>query len=137
MGREHLALVEPTVTEDYVTSILAVGLGLAGIAVAWVLYGARSRPVPRWAFLQRTLEHKFWFDELYDAIFYKPAVFVTTLFRRGVEEPLIGGSITGVTVGAREAGDALGEVQTGYLRSYALAIAGAAAVLVVVFITVR
>ena len=137
VGREHLALVEPTVTEDYVTSVLAVGLGLVGIAVAWVLYGTRRRAVPRWAFGQRTLEHKFWFDELYDAVFYKPAVFVTTLLRRGVEEPLIGGSITGVTVGAREAGDALGEVQTGYLRSYALAIAGAVAVLVVVFISVR
>jgi NADH-quinone oxidoreductase subunit L len=137
VGRDHLALVEPTVTEDYVTSVLAVGLGLLGTAIAWVLYGARSRPVPRWAFLQRTLEHKFWFDELYDAIFYKPAVFLAALFRRGVEEPLIGGSITGISVGAREAGDALGEVQTGYLRSYALAIAGAAAVLVVVFISVR
>ena len=137
VGREHLALVEPTVTEDYVTSVLAVGLGLLGTAIAWVLYGARSRPVPRWGFLQRTLEHKFWFDELYDAIFYKPAVFLAALFRRGVEEPLIGGSITGISVGAREAGDALGEVQTGYLRSYALAIAGAAAVLVVVFISVR
>jgi NADH-quinone oxidoreductase subunit L len=137
VGREHLALVEPTVTEDYVTSALAVGLGLAGIGVAWILWGARRRPVPRAAFLQRTLEHKFWFDELYDAVFYRPAVFVTTLFRRGVEEPLIDGSITGVTLGAREAGDALGEVQTGYLRSYALAIAGAVAVLVVVFVTVR
>jgi NADH-quinone oxidoreductase subunit L len=137
VGREHLALVEPTVTEDYVTSALAVGLGLAGIGVAWVLWGARRRPVPHAAFLQRTLEHKFWFDELYDAVFYRPAVFVTTLFRRGVEEPLIDGSITGVTLGAREAGDALGEVQTGYLRSYALAIAGAVAVLVVVFVTVR
>jgi hypothetical protein len=50
---------------------------------------------------------------------------------------LIGGSITGVTLGAREAGGALGDVQTGYLRSYALAIAAAVAVLVVVFITVQ
>ena len=50
---------------------------------------------------------------------------------------MIGGSITGVTVGAREAGGVIGEAQTGYLRSYALAIAGAVAVLVVVFISVR
>ena len=76
-------------------------------------------------------------DELYDLVFYRPAVLVSGLFRRGVEEPLIGGSIAGVTLGAREAGGALGEAQTGYLRSYALAIAGAVAVLVVVFITVQ
>mgnify|MGYP000212147305 CR=1 FL=1 len=137
LDREHLALVEPTVTQDYVTSALAVGLGLAGIFLAWTYYGARSRPVPRSPFAQATLERKFWFDELYDLIFYKPAVLLTRVFRRGVEQPLITGSITGVTVGAREAGGAVGEAQTGYLRSYALAIAAGVAVLVVVFVSVQ
>jgi NADH:ubiquinone oxidoreductase subunit 5 (subunit L)/multisubunit Na+/H+ antiporter MnhA subunit len=87
--------------------------------------------------LQRTLEHKLWFDELYDVGFYRPAVLLSSLLRRGVEEPLIGGSLEGVTLGAREAGGAVGDAQTGYLRSYALVIAAALAVLVVVFITVQ
>ena len=137
VGREHLALVEPTVTQDYVTSALAVGLGAAGIWIAWMIYGARRWEVPRLAGVRETLEHKLWFDELYDAVFYKPAVLVSRLFRRGVEEPLIGGSIQGVTFGAREAGAGVGAAQTGYLRSYALAIAGGVAILVVVFITVQ
>ena len=136
-GREHLALVEPTVTQDYVTSALAVGLGAIGIAVAWMLYGSRKWAVPRVPTVQRTLEHKLWFDELYDAVFYRPAVFVSRLLRDGIEKPLIGGSISGVTLGAREAGGAVGEAQTGYLRSYAFAIAAAVAVLVVVFISVQ
>jgi NADH-quinone oxidoreductase subunit L len=137
VGREHLALVEPTVTQDWVTSAIAVGLGVLGIWVAWVFYGARSRPVPRVAAVQEALERKLWFDELYGLVFYKPAVLFSGLLRRGVEEPLIGGSIEGVTLGAREAAGALGEAQTGYLRTYALAIAGAVAVLVVVFISVQ
>jgi len=137
VGREHLALVEPSVTQDYVASALAVGLGVLGIFVAWTLWGARTRPVPRNAAVQATLEHKLWFDELYGLVFYKPAVLLAGLFRRGVEEPLIGGSIEGVTLGAREAGGALGEAQTGYLRTYTLAIAGAVAVLVVVFVSVQ
>jgi NADH-quinone oxidoreductase subunit L len=137
VGREHLALIEPTVTQDYVTSALAVGLGLAGIYAAWVLYGARTRPVPHLEGVQETLEHKLWFDELYDLIFYRPAVLLTRAFRRGIEEPLIGGSISGVTLGAREAGGAVGEAQTGYLRSYALAIAAGVAILVVVFVAVQ
>jgi NADH-quinone oxidoreductase subunit L len=137
LEREHLALVEPTVTQDYVASAIAVGLGLVGIGIAWMFYGARARPVPRWSAVQTTLEHKLWFDELYDAIFYRPAVFLTRLLRRNVEEPLIGGSIQGVTLGAREAGGAVGEAQTGYLREYALAIAGAVAILVVVFVAVQ
>jgi NADH-quinone oxidoreductase subunit L len=136
-GREHLALVEPTVTQDYVTSTLAVALGALGILVAWALYGARSRPVPRSAAVQNTLEHKLWFDELYDLIFYKPAVLLTRGLRRGVEEPLIGGSISGVTVGARETAEAVGGAQTGYLRSYALMIALGVAVLVLVFVSVQ
>ena len=137
LDREHLALVEPSVTQDYVTSALAVGLGLIGIGIAWTLYGARRRPVPRWSAVQKTLEHKLWFDELYDTVFYRPAVLLTGLFRRGVEEPLIAGSISGVTLGARGAGGAVGDAQTGNLRTYALAIAGAVAILVVVFVAVQ
>ena len=137
VGREHLALVEPTVTQDWVTSAITVALGVLGIWVAWVFYGARSRAVPRLPAVQLALERKLGFDELYDIVFYKPAVLVSGLLRRGVEEPLIGGSIEGVTLGAREAAGALGEAQTGYLRSYALAIAAAVAVLVVVFISVQ
>ena len=89
------------------------------------------------AALQNTLEHKFWFDELYDLIFYKPAVLLARILRRGIEEPLIGGSISGVALGTRETAGAVGGAQTGYLRSYALVIAVAVAVLVVVFVTVQ
>jgi NADH-quinone oxidoreductase subunit L len=136
-GRGELALLEPSTTQDYVTSAIAVGVGLVGIGIAWVFYGARTRPVPRWAAIQTTLEHKFWFDELYDVVFYRPAVAVTLFLRRYVEEPLIGGSIAGVSVGALEAGEAVGDAQTGYLRTYALAIVAAVAILVVVFVAVQ
>ena len=81
-GREHLALVEPTVD---------AGLGherdrrrprdASGSAVAWVLYGARTRPVPRVAAVQRALEHKFWFDELYDASSTGPPSCLARLLR--------------------------------------------------------
>ena len=64
-------------------------------------------------------------------------VLVARILRRTIEEPLIGGSIEGVSRGAREAGGAVGEAQTGYLREYALAIAGAVAILVIVFVAVQ
>jgi len=130
-------LVEPSVTQDLLASALAVGLGLLGIGIAWLLFGARSRDVPRVQAARHALEHKLYFDELYDAAFYRPAVWMAGMWRRTIEGPLIGGSIAGVTLGARRAGGALGETQTGYLRSYALAIAGAAAILVVVFLAVQ
>jgi NADH-quinone oxidoreductase subunit L len=130
-------LVEPTVTQDYVASVLAVGLGLVGIATAWTFYGARRRPVPRLARVQETLEHKLYFDELYDLVFYRPAVVVSSIWRRWVEEPVIGGSIAGVTLGARRAAGAVSEAQTGYLRTYALAIVGAVALLTLLFVGFR
>jgi hypothetical protein len=68
--REH-SLVEPTRTQDYVTSALAVGSASLGIYVAWVLYGAasgRCRAAP----CSDALEHKFWFDELYDLSSTRP-----------------------------------------------------------------
>jgi len=125
------------VAQDLVASALAVGLGLVGVGVAWLFYGARSRELPRVAGVRHALEHKLYFDELYDLVFYRPAVWMAGVWRRTIEEPLIGGSITGVSLGARRAGGVLGETQTGYLRSYALAIAAAAAVLVVVFLAVQ
>jgi NADH-quinone oxidoreductase subunit L len=131
-------LVEPSVTQDYVTSALAVGAGLLGIGIAWFFYARRpARALPRAAAVRQALEHKLYFDELYDLVFYRPAVLISRVGRRTIEEPLIGGSIEGVTLGARRAGGAVGETQTGYLRSYALAIAAAAAVLVVVFLAVQ
>jgi NADH-quinone oxidoreductase subunit L len=129
--------VEPTVSQDLLASALAVTLGLIGIGVAWMFYGPNPRAIPRLPQVQRVLEHKLYFDELYDLVFYRPAVWLARVERSTVEEPLIGGSIDGLALGTRRAGGAVGEAQTGYLRSYALAIAAAAAILVVVFIAVQ
>ena len=120
--------------QELVASVCAVVFGLAGIAVAWVLYGSKTSKVPRTLPL---LEHKFYFDEAYDLLFYKPAVAFAGAFQRLVERPLIAGSIGEVTrsfgFGSRE----LGRVQNGLVRSYALALASGLAILAVVFLSVR
>jgi NADH-quinone oxidoreductase subunit L len=105
-----------------------------GIAVAWWIYVARSRPAPEpWP----ELEHKFWFDELYDAIFYRPAVASAKLLYALVEGPIVGGSMTGVADAVRNLGSESRRLQTGLVRLYALALAASLAVLAVVFIVVR
>jgi NADH-quinone oxidoreductase subunit L len=133
-------LVSPTNWQEAVSSVLAVVLGIAGAAVAWVLYAApapQRRPVPRLAFWQRTLEHKFWFDELYDAIFYRPASATAHAFAAWIERPLILGSGTELGAETREVGGLFARLQTGLLRTYALAIASSVAVLAIVFVAVR
>ena len=64
-------------------------LGLAGIAVAYAIYGSRRLAVPRLPAVQRVLEHKLYFDEAYDAVFYRPAAALATQLRRVVEEPFV------------------------------------------------
>jgi NADH-quinone oxidoreductase subunit L len=130
-------LVEPSVLQDYITSAVSVALGLAGIGVAWWIYGAHRVAVPATPFIRRLLEHKFYFDEAYDWVFYKPAVLVARAWSRFVERPLIAGSIDVVAGGTRRAGGGVSQTQTGLVRSYALALAFGVAVLVLVFITVR
>ena len=62
-------LVDASGAQEAISSVVAVLLGLAGIGVAWWIYGARRATAPRsW----RVLEHKFYFDEAYDALFYRP-----------------------------------------------------------------
>jgi NADH-quinone oxidoreductase subunit L len=134
-------VAEPLVTasgwQEAVTSVLAVLLGLGGIGVAWSMYGARRVAVPRYAFAQTTFEHKFYFDELYDAVFYRPAVWIAKGLRRWVEGPLIAETGRDVADETRDLGGLVARFQTGLLRTYALAIASSVAVLVLVFVAVR
>jgi NADH-quinone oxidoreductase subunit L len=130
-------LVSPKNWQEAVSSALAFVLGLGGIGVAWLIYGARQVPVPRLAFWQRTLERKFYFDELYEALFYTPSVFVANALGAVIERPLILGSGREIGEETRDLGGIFARLQTGLLRTYALAIASSLAVLAIVFVAVR
>jgi NADH-quinone oxidoreductase subunit L len=130
-------LVEASGTQELISSVFAVLLGLAGIGTAWVMYGSRTTPVPRFARLQRTLEHKFYFDELYDAVFYRPAVFLAYALARWIERPLVFGSVRELSQGIGKLGLDTSRLQTGLVRTYAFAIAASLAVVTLVFVAVR
>ncbi len=118
---------------EAIASIVAVGLGLAGIAVAWLVYSAKRYPAPRpWA----VLEQKLYFDGLYDALFYRPSVATAKVLYALVEGPLVGGSLTGIATGTGRLAGYVRSLQTGVVRTYVLAVAAGLAVLVLVFISV-
>jgi NADH-quinone oxidoreductase subunit L len=130
-------IVSPESWQEWVSIALSLLLGLSGIAVAWSIYGTRRLAVPRVAWAQRTLEHKFWFDEAYDALFYAPAVFLANFLRRGVEQPLIADSGRDLGDDTRDLGGLIARAETGLLRTYVLAIASSVAVLAIVFVIVK
>jgi NADH-quinone oxidoreductase subunit L len=132
-----LQVAEPTNWQEAISSILAVGLGLAGAAVAWAIYGTGRLAVPRMPALQRTLEHKFYFDEAYDAVFYKPAVWIATRLRDGLERNWLLEGPVEFGKDALTIGRSTRRLQTGLLRTYVFFLGTGMAVLAVVFLAVR
>ena len=132
-----LGVAEPKSWQEALSSTLAVALGLAGIGVAWAMYGTGRVAVPHVPALQRVLEHKFYFDEAYDRLFYAPAVAIAGYLRRATEDEWIlpvGGEFAEVTL---ESGRLVRRLQTGLLRTYVLALGTGMVVLAIVFLLVR
>jgi NADH-quinone oxidoreductase subunit L len=123
-----------TDADEAIASIAAVLVGLLGIAVAWRLYYKKTAKAPK---PSKLLEKKFYWDEAYDLLFYKPAVATSLAFARFIERPLIAGSIRWVSGGFGLGSRELGRAQNGLVRSYALALASGLAVLVIVFVSVK
>ncbi|HXY84390.1 MAG TPA: NADH-quinone oxidoreductase subunit L [Gaiellaceae bacterium] len=129
-------LVTPTHWQEWVFTALSLALALVGIGTAWLVYGAHRIAVPKLPFVQRTLEHKFWFDELYDVAFARPVAALAVWLRDRFEQPLVSG-VGKVGDDTREVGGLFARLQTGLLRTYALAIASSVAILAIVFVAVR
>ncbi len=134
LGPAARPFTEPSNTQEWLSSGIALTAGLAGIAVAWAIYSAKRARAPKALAL---FERKFYWDELYDLLWYRASDLVARGFYALVERPLIGGSLTALSGGAGLGSRELGRAQNGLVRSYALALAGGLAVLAVVFLAAR
>ena len=84
------AIVEPTNTQEYITMVVSVACGLAGIFVAWTIYAAKRVQAPQPV---KLFERKFYWDELYDVIWYRGSDAAARGLYAFVEQPLIAGSL--------------------------------------------
>ena len=134
---QTLAAAEPTNTQEYFTSAATVLAGLAGIAIAWAIYSERRIAVPAAPFWRRALEEKFYFDALYDRVFYTPGAWVASFLRREFEDPVI--LQTGPDLGETTlaTGSLVRRIQTGLLRTYILFLAAGAAGVVLAFLIAK
>ena len=129
-------LAHPTTGEEWSTSGLAVLFGVLGIFLAQRAFAAGRELVPDGG-VRRTLEHKLWFDEAYDAVFSRPAQALAVQLRDRFEAPVVQGGLDGVAEGALRGAAVTSSAQSGLLRTYALAITVTVAVLALVFLVVR
>jgi NADH-quinone oxidoreductase subunit L len=127
----------PSSTQETITSIVTVLVGLAGIAVAWAVYSERRIAIPAVPELRRVLENKFYFDWLYERIFFVPAVESSNFLGREFEQPVV--LETGPDLGnaTLETGGIVRRIQTGLLRTYVLFLAAGAAAIVLAFLIAK
>ena len=107
---------------------------LSGLALAYVYYiaspGLPAATAAAFRPLYLFLLNKWYFDELYDWLFVKPAFALGRLFWKGGDGAIIDGAIDG-TAGAVIAGSVRAvKLQTGFVYHYAFAmLIGVAAIL--------
>jgi len=96
-------------------------LGAVAFWLARYFYAEkRFRPwSQRFPGVQQLLEHKYYFDELYDGVFVRGMNALAKGGERLLETPIIDGAVNGVGTGAEAASGGLSLTQTGFFRSYA------------------
>ncbi|MBT9393491.1 NADH-quinone oxidoreductase subunit L [Hymenobacter sp. NST-14] len=111
---------------DHATELMLIGLsvgaGVLGIILAYVQYVSRGvRPVEDGesrGFLENLIYHKYYIDELYNALFVRPIMWLSRgLFRyveNGIIDPIVNG-FGRLTMGG---GQLLRYVQTGSVETY-------------------
>jgi NADH-quinone oxidoreductase subunit L len=115
----------PSDGDEYVGLAIGGVIAIAGIALAWWIYrrkpGTTARLVERYPWAHRFLGHKWYFDELYDAVFVRPMTTAGGFGRRVIETDFVQGTIVGGATGIVRVGTSFARaIQTGYLRAYAL-----------------
>jgi NADH-quinone oxidoreductase subunit L len=110
-------------------------VALLGIAIAFYAYMVRTdlprRTAERLRRLYLFLYNKWYFDELYDAVFVRPAhVLGRGLWKEGDGSLIDGLGPDGIAAAARSLAARASRLQTGYLYHYAFAMLAAVAALV-------
>jgi len=115
----------PTSGSELVGLVAGGLISIAAIAVAFMVYlrrpGTTDRLRERYAGVHAFLFNKWYFDELYDAVFVRPLATFGRLGRTVIETDFVQGFIVGGSTGIVRAGTSFARaIQSGYVRAYAL-----------------
>jgi NADH-quinone oxidoreductase subunit L len=128
-------MLVPSDANDWIATGVATAAGVIGILVASRIWGRgrRTAPVAFPRSLAVISERRFFWDELYHYAFYVPAVWLSNVLRRTLEQSVLLLAPDALGALASRAGRTFAVVQTGLVRVYALAFALGVAGLVFYF----
>ena len=113
--------------------LVSVVVAVAGVLLAWLMYGRRpvkaeEIAVPKNA-LHSLLLHKYYVDELYDALFVRPLFALSGWCARVFDLGVIDGAVNGIGRLVVAWAQGLRRIQTGFVMNYALGmLVGAVAI---------
>ena len=120
LGGERIRTVALEYGATFLTLVLAA-LAFAAAYNFWIRGTWRAESWRgRYPRVVALLEHRYYFDELYDRALVRPLDRLAPGVDRRLDRPLIDGAVTGVAAAAENAAGSLALTQTGYLRSYVL-----------------
>ncbi|MFV0318567.1 MAG: NADH-quinone oxidoreductase subunit L [Microthrixaceae bacterium] len=118
-----------------ILATIAALCAIGGLAAAWKIYSDRKAEAARKLVEQSAFEHALYIDDAYTALVGGPGEAAATGLAT-FDREVIDGAVNGAGWLARASGRVMRTFQNGFVRSYALALAGGAVVLLV-FVVIR
>jgi len=136
--RESLKFAQGEPHARWFIAVLPTVMMVAGFAVAWQFYVRRpdmpAELAARLPVLYRFLLNKWYFDEIYDYLLVRPALWLGRLLWKGGDERVIDGlGPDGISARVIDVTRSVVRLQTGYLYHYAFAMLIGVAALVTWF----
>lgn len=104
---------------------LAIGCGVLGIVLAWLIYGTKTISVKKiknaFSPVVVLLRNKYYFDEIYDAIIVKPSHNFMKIIDV-VDRNVVDGAVNLVADLSKMGGGVLRLIQSGYVQTYFVVI---------------
>jgi NADH-quinone oxidoreductase subunit L len=122
----HTGLAEGvSASSEWVLMGMSVAGAVAGIVFAWQTYKELAKPAAwakRWASLHKTLENKWYVDEIYETLFVRPIQALSQGLWKVVDVGVIDRLVVGFGRASELAGQTVRVVQTGSIQLYALVL---------------
>ena len=123
-GSKYYDSLAPSDAFSFVGMAVGAAIGLSGIFLAWLIWsknpGTAARLRARVPALYELSFHKWWFDELFDAVFVRPVAWIGRFAQNTFERLIVDGALVGgSTLIVRAGSAAVRAAQSGLLRSYA------------------